>query len=96
MKKGVYPYEHMTSWDKFGKMSFPPKVVFYSELNMSDISDGDYSHAQAVWAEFDIRILGEYLYFQTNVILLSNVFEMFRSTCLWHYGLNPAHFYSAP
>ena len=30
------------------------------------------------------------------MILLTNVFETFRSTCLWHYGLHLAHFYSAP
>ena len=29
------------------------------------------------------------------MILLRNVFGMFRSTCLQHYGLDPAHFYSA-
>ena len=30
------------------------------------------------------------------MILLTNVSETFRSTCLRHYGLDPAHFYSAP
>ena len=84
-RKGVYPYEYMTSWDKFDEMCLPFKEVFYSKLNMSDISYEDYSHAQAVWAEFGIRNLGEYhdLYLQTDVILLSNVFEMFRSTCYY-------------
>ena len=66
----------MTSWDKFDETSLPPKEVFHSKLNMSDISDEDYSYAQAVWAECGIQNLGEYqdLYFQTDVILLSNVF----------------------
>ena len=42
--------------------------------------------------------LGEYhdLYLKTDVILLSNVFEAFRSTRLKHYGLDPAHFYTFP
>ena len=39
--KGVYPYEYMTSWDKFDETSLPPKEVFYSKLNMSGISDED-------------------------------------------------------
>ena len=43
-KKGVYPYEYMTSCDKFDETSLPPKEVFYSKLNVSDISDQDYSH----------------------------------------------------
>ena len=30
------------------------------------------------------------------MILPSNVFEIFRSTCLKHYGLDPAHLYTSP
>ena len=31
-----------------------------------------------------------------DVVLLANVFEAFRDTCLRHYSLDPAHFYMAP
>ena len=31
-----------------------------------------------------------------DVILLANVFEAFREVCLKNYGLDPAHFYTAP
>ena len=96
-RKGVYPYEYMLSWDKF-KESLPSIEAFYSELNMSKISEDDYQHAQRVWKEFGIRNLGDYhdLYLRTNVVLLANVFEAFRDTCLKHYSLDPAHFYMAP
>ena len=42
--------------------------------------------------------MGDYhdLYLKTDVILLTNVFESFRSVCLSNYGLDPAHFYTAP
>ena len=30
------------------------------------------------------------------MVLLANVFEAFRDTCLMHYPLDPAHFYTAP
>ena len=65
---------------------------------MSNVSEDDYQHAQRVWKEFGIHSLGEYhdLYLRTNVILLANVFEAFRDTCLEHYSLDPAHFYTSP
>ena len=61
-------------------------------------SNEDYEQAKGVWKAFGINDLGEYhdLYLKTNVILLSNVFEAFRSTCLEHYKLDPAHFYTSP
>ena len=46
LRKGVYPYEYMTSWDKFKETKLPPKEAFQSNLNMSDISKYDYEHAQ--------------------------------------------------
>ena len=30
------------------------------------------------------------------MVLLENIFEAFRDTCLWHYTLDPAHFYTSP
>ena len=52
IRKGVYLYEYMSSWDKFEETELLPKEAFYSNLNMSDISDQDYSHAQKVWKGF--------------------------------------------
>ena len=97
-RKGVYPYEYMTSWDKFEETQLPSIEVFYSKLNMIGISGEDYEHAQKVWSSFSIKNLGEYhdLYLKTDVILLSNVSEAFRNTCLEYYKLDPAHFYTAP
>ena len=98
VKKGIYPYEYMSSWDKFKEIKLPPKEVFYSKHNMSGVSEENYEHASQVWKEFEIKNLGEYhdLYLKTDVILLVNVFEAFREVCLKNYGLDPAHFYTAP
>ena len=94
-RKGIYRYEYMSSWDKFKESELPSVEAFYSNLNMSNVSEGNYEHAQRVCKEFRIRNLGEYhdLFLQTDVILLANVFEAFRDTCLEHYSLDPAHFY---
>ena len=97
-RKGIYPYEYMSSWDKFEETQLPPKKAFYSNLNMCNVSDDDYHRAQKVWKEFNINNLGEYhdFYLRTDVILLAKVFEAFRDTCLEHYSLDPAHFYTSP
>ena len=48
LRKGVYPYEYMDSWEKFDEIALPPKKHFYSNLNLEDISNEDYAHAQKV------------------------------------------------
>ena len=62
---------------------------------MSNISDYNYQHALKVWKEFGLLNMGEFhdLYLKTDVLLLSNIFEAFRNTCLEHYALDLAHFY---
>ena len=90
-RKGVYPYEYIVSWDQFNETQLPPIDPFYSNLNMSTISEDDYQHAQQIWEEFGIHNLEDYhdLYLRTDVVLLANVFEaFFRDTCLRHYKLD--------
>jgi hypothetical protein len=72
--------------------------MFYSRLNDEDISDEDYSHAQAVWKEFGIKTLREYheLYNVSDVLLLADVFENFRDVCINYYKLDPAWYYTSP
>ena len=105
LRKGVYPYEYMDSWERymdswerFDKTELPDKASFYSELNKEGITDEDYAHAQKVWKEFNIKFLGEYhdLYVQSDTLLLADVFENFRDECIEKHKLDPAHFLIAP
>jgi len=98
LRKGVYPYEYMDSFERFEEIAIPPKEAFYSNLNLSDISDIDYQHALKVFKALECRDLGDYhdWYLCSDVLLLADVFENFRDTCQSKYGLDPAHFYSAP
>ena len=98
LRKGVYSYEYMDAWKRFAEPRLPPKEAFYSKLTDEGISEKDYTHAQKVWETFGCRDLGDYhnLYNRTDVLLLADVFETLRKTCMWQYGLDPAHCYSSP
>ena len=98
LKKGVYPYEDMDSWEKFDENKLPPKEAFYINLNLEDMSDEDYVHAQKVWDVFKIRNRGRYhdLYVKSDTLLLADVFENFKNMCLDIYELDPVYFVSVP
>ena len=97
-RKGVYPYDYVTSIDKLKETKLPPKEAFYSLLYNEEISDEDYQHAHNVWNTFNCQTLQDYhdLYLKSDVLLLADVFENFRKTCLKYYKLDPCHYYTAP
>ena len=88
----------MDSWERFAETQLPPEASFYSKLTGNHISDEDYAHTQNVWETFDCHNLGDYcdLYCRTDVLLLADVFEAFRKTCMKQYSLDPAHYYTSP
>ena len=55
LRKGVYPYEYMDSWERLNEPSLPDKEAFYSELNSEDITDKDYAHAQNLFKELKLK-----------------------------------------
>ena len=97
-RKGVYPYDYMDSFEKFKEKKIPPKSAFYSQLTDEDISDEDYEHVKQVWKAFQLKTLGGYhdLYLKSDVLLLADVFENFRRTCLDCYKLDPCHYFTSP
>ena len=98
LRKGVYPYEYMDEWDKFNEKVLPGKESFYSNLTLENITKTDYAHANNVFKKFNINNLGEYhdLYVKSDTLLLADIFENFRQSCLRNYELDPAHFVSLP
>ena len=97
-RKGVYPYDYMDSFSKFNDTELPQIEEFYSQLNDTNISEDDYKHAKDVWDTFSLKNMGEYhdLYLKTDILLLVDVFENFRKTCLAYYRLDPLQYVSAP
>ena len=96
LRKGIYPYEYMDSWEKFNETSLPSKEDFYSHLNMENIDDIDYRHGNNVFKSFKLENLGDYLYVKRDTLLLADVFENFRNMCIKVYELDPPHLVSPP
>ena len=98
LRKGVYPYEYLDSWEKFNETTLPSKEDFYSNLNVEDIDDIDYRHGNNVFKGFKLENLGDYhdLYVQSDTLLLADVFENFRDMCIKEFELDPVHFLSLP
>ena len=55
------------------------------------------NHAKKVWKAFKIKTMGEYHDFllASNVLLLADVFESFRKTCLQYYKLDLCHYFTS-
>ena len=65
---------------------------------MENITDIDYRHERRVFKEFKMNNLGDYhdLNFQSDMLLLADIFENFRNMSLKRYGRDPSYFVSLP
>jgi hypothetical protein len=97
-QKGIFPYEFMTDMSKLYAKELPSKEDFYSTLYETGVSDEDYERAQKVWKHFGMKTMKDYhnLYLEKDVLLIADIFESFRKTCLKNYNLDTAHYISAP
>ena len=108
-QKGAYPYEYMNSFKRFNEDKLCARKYFYSSTKdkiISEdgkISDGhvsieDYMVCEKIWNKFKMKNIGDYHdhYLKKDVLLLTDVFENFVSTCLKYYKLDPCHYFSVP
>ena len=98
LRKGVYPYQYMDNWERFDETLLPSKESFYSNLNVENIDDINYRYGNNMFKRFKLKNLGEChdLCVQSDTLLLADVFENFRNTCLKVYELDRAHFLLLP
>ena len=100
LRKGVYLYEYMDSWERFDETLLPDKEAFYSSLNMEDITDVDHRHAKRVLKNLNNKNknLADYynLYVQSDTLFLADVFENFRNKCIEITNLILLTFYLHP
>ncbi len=57
-----------------------------------------YNKAVSVFNEFKCKNLGDYsdLYLKTDTLILADIFESFRDTCLREFKLDPVNYYTLP
>jgi len=97
LRKGVYPYEYMDSFEKFRDTELPPIDKFYSNLSMCNISKDDYEYAKQVFKNF-CKTMKDYhdLYLKIDTYLLCDIFNNFRKSIHNSHGLDAAYFMSTP
>ena len=95
-RKGVFPYNYISSLEILNEKQLPPITSFFDDLTQTNISTDDYLFAQKIWLTFQCKTLKDYLhvYLLTDVLLLADVFENFRTNCLKDYELDPVHYFS--
>ncbi|XP_050516328.1 uncharacterized protein LOC126891188 [Diabrotica virgifera virgifera] len=96
--KGIMPYDYIDSFDRFIETCLPSIESFYNKLEDKPCPRRHYHRALQVWSSFSCSSLGDYvdLYMKTDILLLADVFERFRSSCLETYNLDPAHYFTLP
>ena len=52
LRKEIYPYECIDSWERFDETSVPHKEAFYNSLKTEGITSVDYRNAKRVYEEF--------------------------------------------
>ena len=97
-QKGFYPYDWMDDNEKFKHQGLPPREAFYSRLKQETITQEEYEYALYVYEKLRCQSFLDYhlIYLKSDVLLLADIFENFRTTCMNNYKLDPANYISAP
>ena len=97
-KKGIYPYDYFDNTKKYNEQKLPNKEEFFNNINIKNISDKDYTHAQTVFEKFNCKNLLDYsiLYLKTDLCHLADVFQKLSNFAYEKYELDPRNSYTLP
>ena len=99
LRKVFFPYSCLDSFEKFKELFPNYGGAWKNSLSRKiNITYSDYQHAVSVYNDFGCQNLGDYhdVYLKTDVLLLADISEKFRSVCLNVYRLDPSQFFSIP
>ena len=97
-RKGFYPYEYIDNETKLNEIGLPPKSAFYSKLTQKGINGEEYEHCKHVYDKLSCKTFydSHLADLRCDVLLLADIFEKCRETCLSYYELDPLNYISAP
>lgn len=95
-KKRILPYKLFSLEHNFFHPEIPQMSSFCNSITNEAITKDDYAQVQVIWTYFNIRNIGGYLdlHLKSNVTVLSDVFECYRSICNELYTLDLMHYIS--
>lgn len=99
LRKGVYPYEYVTSLEKVrNTVQLPSKNSFFSLLQNKGIDQKEYDHAIRVWKEFGCQSLKDYtkLYVKSDCYQLAEAVFNLRGNIYDEFNIDLCHFLSLP
>jgi hypothetical protein len=98
LKKGIYPYDHIQSYEILNQNTLPSRRAFYSKLSNKKCGKEEYQQAEKVWKLFNCKTFMDYhnLYLTSDVLILADVWENFKLVCKKIYGLDCSYYYTAP
>jgi len=97
--KQFFPYSYIDSFDKIFENQLPQDLKYwYNDITKSTISQNDLDYANFIFNKYNCKNIGDYIkiYLETDVLLLTEIFEQFRNVSIKTYKLDPAWYYSTP
>jgi len=78
VKKGVFPYSYLDSFDKLSYKTFPNYEDFYDNLKETNIDINDYERGKKLWEYFNCKTFKDYmeLYLTCDVLILADFFML--------------------
>ncbi len=76
LRKGVFPYDFMRTWQSIDFRMLPSRQNFFNNLKQEKCSVADYQHAHTVWNEFNCKTMKDYceLYMKTGKLFFHSSF----------------------
>ncbi|KAL4111622.1 hypothetical protein PRIC1_003300 [Phytophthora ramorum] len=65
--KGLFPYEHIKSFEVLQETTIPPKSAFDSSLRGTSISNSDYERVKFVWKHYEMKSIRDLLIWYNNL-----------------------------